>query len=46
MPVEKPIHAVAFKWHNADYNTNGDFIGAIQIILENGCASPVFRAAG
>jgi hypothetical protein len=29
MPVEKPIRAVAFKWHNSDYDTNGNYIGAI-----------------
>ena len=46
MPLDKPIRAVAFKWHNSDYDTSGNYIGAIQIILENGCASPVFRAAG
>jgi hypothetical protein len=46
MPVEKPIRAVAIKWHNSDNDTNGNFIGAIQIILENGIASPIFRAAG
>ena len=45
MPVDKPIRVVALKWHNSDHDTNGNYIGAIQIILENGCASPVFRAA-
>jgi hypothetical protein len=29
MPIDKPIRAVAFKWHNADYDTNGNYIGAI-----------------
>jgi hypothetical protein len=46
MPVDKPIRAVAFKWHTSDNDTSGNLIGAFQIILENGCASPVFRAAG
>ncbi len=46
MPVDKPIRTVAFKWHNADYDINGNYIGAFQLILDNGCASPVFRAAG
>ena len=45
IPVDKPIRVAAFKWHNADYDKDGNYIGAIQIILENGCASPVFRAA-
>jgi hypothetical protein len=46
MPLDKPIRAVAFKWHISDNDTSGNYIGAIQIILENGCASPVFRGAG
>jgi len=46
MPIDKPIRAVAFKWHNSDHDTNGSFIGALQIILENGIASPIFRASG
>ncbi len=29
MPLDKPIRAVAFKWHNSDYEINGRYIGAI-----------------
>lgn len=46
MPLDKPIRAVALKWHESDYDTAGNYIGAIQIVLANGSASPVFRAAG
>jgi hypothetical protein len=46
MPLDKPIRAVALKWHNSDADTNGNYIGAIQLILENGCTSPVFRNSG
>jgi hypothetical protein len=29
MPVDKPIRAVAFKWHNSDNGNSGSLIGAI-----------------
>ena len=44
MPLDKPVRVVEFKWHEADYDSAGNYIGAIQVILENGSASPVFRA--
>ena len=37
MPKEKPIQAVGFKWKK-----DGDLIGGIQVIMSNGCNSPVF----
>ena len=39
MPRDKPIQAVGFKWKK-----NGDYIGAFQVIMSNGCNSPVFLA--
>ncbi len=42
MPYEKPIRIVAIKWNRTDVKKNR--IGAIQVILENGCASPIFKA--
>ena len=29
MPLDKPIRAVAFKWHNSHNDTSGNYIGAI-----------------
>jgi hypothetical protein len=29
MPFDKPLRAVALKWHNADYDRQGNYIGAI-----------------
>lgn len=46
MPLDKPIRVVALRWHTGDYDTAGNFIGGIQVVLENGCVSPIFRAAG
>jgi hypothetical protein len=37
MPKDKPIQAVAFKWKKRD-----NYIGGIQVIMSNGCHSPVF----
>ena len=41
MPEDKPIEAVGFNWHKSD-DFNGNFIGALQVILSNGQTSPVF----
>ncbi len=41
IPEEKPIEAVGFNWHKADYD-NGNYIGGLQVILSNGQTSPVF----
>jgi hypothetical protein len=38
MPKDKPIQAVAFKWKSID----SGFIVGIQVIMSNGCHSPVF----
>jgi hypothetical protein len=37
MPKDKPIQAVAFKWKK-----DRNYIGGIQVIMSNGCHSPVF----
>ena len=37
MPKDKPIQAVGFKWKE-----NGNYISGIQVIMSNGCNSPVF----
>ena len=37
MPRDQPIKAVGFKWKK-----NGSWIGAFQVIMSNGCNSPVF----
>ena len=42
MPYEKPIRVVAIKWHRSSRRPQR--IGAIQVLLENGYASPVFKA--
>ena len=39
MPSDKPIQAVGFKWKKS-----GDYIGAFQVIMSNGCNSPVFSS--
>ena len=41
MPEDKPIEAVGFNWHKSDYS-NGNYIGALQVILSNGQTSSVF----
>ena len=41
MPKDKPIHAVGFKWKNMER-----YICAIQVIMSNGCHSPVFLGRG
>ena len=41
MPKDKPIQAVGFKWKNS-----GEYICAIQVIMSNGCHSPVFLGKG
>ena len=37
MPKDKLIQANGFRWKN-----EGSHIGAIQVIMSNGCSSPVF----
>ena len=39
MPRDQPIKAAGFKWKK-----NGNYIGAFQVIISNGCNSPVFLA--
>jgi hypothetical protein len=29
MPLDKPLRAIAFKWHNSDNDQQGNYIGAI-----------------
>ena len=41
MPKDKNIQAVGFKWKN-----RGSYIGGIQVIMSNGCNSPVFLGKG
>ena len=42
MPKDKPIQAVGFKWKKRV----GGYIGGIQVIMSNGCNSPVFLGKG
>jgi hypothetical protein len=37
MPKDKPIQAVGFNWKK-----RGNYFGGIQVIMSNGCHSPVF----
>jgi|LakMenE01Jun11ns_1017448.scaffolds.fasta_scaffold5036981_1 hypothetical protein len=41
MPKDKLIQVVGFKWKN-----RGSYICAIQVIMSNGCNSPVFLGKG
>jgi hypothetical protein len=41
MPKDKPIQAIGFKWKNRDV-----YISGIQVIMSNGCHSPVFLGKG
>ena len=40
MPRDQTIKATGLKWKKNSLNTN--FIGAFQVIISNGCHSPIF----